>query len=414
MRCGWDRGVGAGELQPMTEARMEINVMAMVTGAGMTDWLRDHGLRVGLIVGAILAAVWVVGWFAKWLQARLSKGGGDESEHKMALLLTNVTRWVLTVTVVLVGFVLILTSFGVHTGPILDRIQDWAMANGIQLAFTLVIAYVALRLTGFVSTRLVAILQRDKSNIESCKRVETLGSVVSLVMRTGILIVAIIMALGAVGVEIAPVIAAAGIIGLAVGFGAQNLVQDVISGFFILLEDQVRVGDVVQLDGRGGLVERITLRTIILRDLAGNVHYVRNGKIDVVTNMTKEYSRYVFDVGVAYRENVDEVIEVLKQIDAELRADPEFKDDILQPIEVLGLDQFADSALIIKARTTTKPIKQWRVGREFNRRLKMKFDELGIEIPFPHLTLYPGQDKKGGSPPLHLRVDGKLSGLAGK
>jgi small conductance mechanosensitive channel len=249
-----------------------------------------------------------------------------------------------------------------------------------------------------------SLLKRGKADLESQKRAETLSSVVRWILQTGILIVATMMVLGAIGVEIGPIIAAAGIVGLAIGFGAQNLVQDVISGFFILLEDQVRVGDVVQLNDKGGLVERITLRTTILRDLAGNVHYVRNGKIDIVTNMTKDYSRYVFDVGVSYRENVDEVIGVLKEVDAGLRADPAFKDDILQPIEVMGLDKFGDSALIIKARTTTKPIQQWRVGREFNRRLKMKFDELGIEIPFPHLTLYPGQDKKGGAPALRLDV----------
>jgi small-conductance mechanosensitive channel len=209
------------------------------------------------------------------------------------------------------------------------------------------------------------------------------------------------------GVEIGPILAAAGIVGLAVGFGAQSLVKDVISGFFILLEDQIRVGDVVQVSGKGGLVERINLKTTILRDLAGNVHYVPNGNIDVVTNMTKEYSRYVFDIGVAYREDVDEVVEVIREIDGELRNDPAFKDDIIEPIEVLGLDQFADSALIIKARTTTKPIKQWYVAREFNRRLKKKFDERNIEIPFPHITLYMGQDKKGQSAPLHVAVEGK-------
>jgi len=168
------------------------------------------------------------------------------------------------------------------------------------------------------------------------------------------------------------------------------MVKDVISSFFILLDDQIRVGDVVQIAGKGSLVENINLRMTILRDLAGNVHYVRNGEIDVVTNMTKEYSRYVFDVGVAYREDVDEVIEVIKQVDEDLRNDPQFKDDILEPVEILGLDQFADSAIIIKARTKTKPIKQWAVGREFNKRLKQLFDEKDIEIPFPHITLYMG------------------------
>jgi small conductance mechanosensitive channel len=385
---------------------METNLLALNGGNAAVNWAQQHALQVGVIVAVTVIAWLAVGWLTTWLQRRLLGDKTDDSAHKLARTLAKVTSWVINVAIVLVAAVLILREFGVHTDPILVRVREWVMGNGIQLVFTLVVAYVALRFSGFVSTRVLSLLQRDKTDPEACKRADTLSAVVNWVLRTGILIVAIIMSLGAIGVEIAPIIAAAGIVGLAVGFGAQNLVQDVISGFFILLEDQVRVGDVVQLNDKGGLVERITLRTIVLRDLAGSVHYVRNGKIDIVTNMTKDYSRYVFDVGVAYRENVDEVIEVLKQIDTELRADPDFKDDILQPIEVLGLDKFADSALIIKARTTTKPIKQWRVGREFNRRLKMKFDELGIEIPFPHLTLYPGQDKKGGSPALRLEVEG--------
>jgi small conductance mechanosensitive channel len=218
--------------------------------------------------------------------------------------------------------------------------------------------------------------------------------------------VAAVMLLGQVGVQIGPILAAAGVVGLAVGFGAQNLVQDVISGFFLLLEDQVRVGDVVQLNDRSGLVEKITLRMIILRDFNGNVHYVRNGRVDVVTNMTKEYSRYVFEIGVAYREDTDEVTKVIEAVSKELQGDPAFKDDILAPVEVVGVDKFADSAVVIKARIQTKPIKQWRVGREFNRRLKKKFDELGIEIPFPHVTLYPGKDKKGDSPTLKVELQG--------
>jgi len=151
----------------------------------------------------------------------------------------------------------------------------------------------------------------------------------------------------------------------------------------------------------------INLKMTILRDWSGNVHYIPNGTIDVVTNMTKDFSRYMFEIGVAYRENVDEVIDVIKEVDKELRNDPDFKEDILEPIEIFGLDKFADSALIIKARTTTKPLKQWRIGREFNRRLKKKFDEEDIEIPFPHTTLYIGQDKKGDAAPLRITMDEK-------
>jgi small-conductance mechanosensitive channel len=211
------------------------------------------------------------------------------------------------------------------------------------------------------------------------------------------------MILAELDIQIGPVLAAAGVVRLAVGFGAQHLVQDVISGFFILLDDEIRVGDMVQIADKSGSVERLNLRMVVLRDLSGNVHYVRNGKIDVVTNMTKDYSRYVFDIGVAYREDVDEVIKVIQQVDEELRNDPAFGPDILEPMEILGLDQFAESAIIIKART--KPIKQWNVAREFNRRLKKTFDEKDIEIPFPHVTLYMGQDKTGEAAPLNVALD---------
>ena len=279
---------------------------------------------------------------------------------------------------------------------------NWLFTSGLHILLVLILTMIALRAAKVLSTRLISVVVRQKEDPEFQKRTQTLGSIIRYVLIIAILIVAAMTVLKELGIEIGPVLAAAGIVGLAVGFGAQSLVKDVISGFFILLEDQIRVGDVVQIAGKGGLVEKINLKTTILRDLAGNVHYVPNGHIDVVTNMTKDFSRYVFDIGVAYREDVDEVIEVIKEVDEELRSDPDFKDDIVEPIEVLGLDQFAESAVIIRARTTTKPIKQWRVGREFNRRLKKKFDERNIEIPFPHVTLYMGQDKNGQSPPLRI------------
>jgi small conductance mechanosensitive channel len=282
----------------------------------------------------------------------------------------------------------------------------WLATDGLAIFFTLILALVALRLARVVATRLTSLLTRGKQDSESQKRADTLAGVIRWILRITIYIVAGMMVLKKLGLEIGPIIAAAGIVGLAVGFGAQNLVQDVISGFFILLEDQVRVGDVVSLNDKGGLVERITLRMIVLRDLAGNVHYVRNGQISVITNMTKEYSHYVFDIGVAYRENVDEVIQAVKAVDEDIRKDKAYQNDILAPLEVLGLDKFDSSAVVIKARIKTKPIQQWRIGREFNRRMKMKFDELGIEIPFPHITLYPGKDKQGESPSFVLQNEG--------
>ncbi|MEW6052659.1 MAG: mechanosensitive ion channel family protein [Nitrospirota bacterium] len=289
----------------------------------------------------------------------------------------------------------------------IQKLSEWFMTSGLKIVFILFLAALALKTKKMISTRLLKVLTRQTDDLEVQKRTQTLGSIVRYTLNILILVIATMMIMKEVGIEIGPLLAAAGIAGLAIGFGAQNLVKDVISGFFILLEDQIRVGDVIQIAGKSGLVEKMNLKTTILRDLAGNVHYVPNGQIDVVTNMTKDFSRYVFDIGVAYREDVDEVIGVIKEVDEELRNDPEYKDDILEPIEILGLDQFADSAVVIKARTTTLPIKQWRIGREFNRRLKMKFDERNIEIPFPHMTLYMGQDKEGKAPPLQVFMRGK-------
>lgn len=288
----------------------------------------------------------------------------------------------------------------------LNTVGNWVLTSGVTIVFISVLAVIALKGARIVSRRMVVMVSANKTDPEVLKRSETLGSVIRYVLTVVILVVAAMMVLKEFGIDIGPVIAAAGVVGLAVGFGAQNLVQDVISGFFILLEDQIRVGDVVDVAGKTGVVEKVNLRMTILRDLQGSVHFIRNGHIDVVTNMTKEYSFYLFEIGVAYREDIDEVIEVVREIDEELRNDPEYRDDILEPLEVLGLDKFGDSAIVIKARTKTMPIKQWRVGREFNRRMKKKFDEKNIEIPFPHVTLYIGKDKEGKSPPLDVFLEG--------
>jgi small conductance mechanosensitive channel len=282
-----------------------------------------------------------------------------------------------------------------------NKFTVWLASSGLHILLILILSFVAIRLAKSAINRGYARAGRDKDE-EQKKRLDTLSSV-SVVIATVVLAgVGLFVILGEFGVSIGPILTAAGVLGLAVGFGAQHLVQDVINGFFLLFDDQIRVGDVVSIGDKGGLVEKVSLRLTVLRDLAGNVHYIRNGQISTVTNMTKEYSRYVFDIGVAYREDVDQVIEVIKEIDEGMRNDEYFGQSILEPIEILGLDKFADSAVIVRARTKTKPIKQWETGREFNRRLKKRFDELGIEIPFPHQTVYFGEDKQGQAPPLRL------------
>ena len=286
----------------------------------------------------------------------------------------------------------------------LEEVGTWALTSGLQIFLVIVVMMIVLRVMRVAVNNTIGRVG-GKDDPERLKRTETLKSTINSLVNIVLFAIALVIILGQLGIAIGPILAAAGVLGLAIGFGAQSLVKDLINGFFILLDDQIRVGDVVQIAGKGGLVEKVTLRLVVLRDLAGNVHFVRNGSIDVVTNMTKDYSRYVFDIGVAYREDVDEVISVIRAVDAELRGDPAFGESILEPIEILGLDEFAESAIIIKARTKTRPIKQWEIGREFNRRLKHAFDQRGIEIPFPHVTLYMGQDKTGSAPALRLQSE---------
>ena len=285
---------------------------------------------------------------------------------------------------------------------ILDRSFDWLSTSGIRvvlIATTMIVAFSLLQRGMAKLRRLYEGALPDPAEIQ---RASTLTQIVRDVARIAIFFVGVMMILSEMGIDLKPMLAAAGLGGLAIGFGAQSLVKDVISGFFILLENSIRVGDVVEVAGVSGLVEQIELRSIRLRDLAGNVHVVPNGVIDKVKNMTKDYSYYVFDVGVAYREDVDEVMVTLKSIADELQADPAFKDDILDPLEMLGVDQFAHSAVIIKCRVKTQPIKQWRIGREMNRRIKKTFDAKGIEIPFPHQTIYWGEAKQGTPPTLYV------------
>ena len=367
-------------------------------------WVIQHGLTVVVITAVTLIVLKAAAVLNRRMFARLFKDKKDEDSQKLARTTTRSSHWLITGGILAVALSFLLREVGVNTDRVLELAFAWLLTNGLGIAIIVGITFVALEGSGILAGRLVAFLNRGKLDTESQKRADTLTSVTRWVMRTGILLLASVMLLGQLGVQIGPIIAAAGVVGVAVGFGAQNLVQDVISGFFLLLEDQVRVGDVVQLNNKSGLVEKITLRMIILRDFSGSVHYVRNGKIDVVTNMTKEYSYYVLEIGVSYREDPDQVASVIEAVGKDLQDDPLFKEHILAPVEVVGLDKFDDSAIVIKARIKTKPIKQWYVGREFNRRLKKKFQELDIEIPYPHLTLYPGKDKSGDSPALKLEI----------
>lgn len=281
-----------------------------------------------------------------------------------------------------------LTPFLVSTGT-----------SALRIGLILIAGYVCARFLRLGLTHLQATLVRAGERTETVpgqaqKRVTTLIGLlrtIGLVLLWGVVLV---IALDQVGLDVTPILAGAGIVGLAVGFGAQNIVRDLISGFFMVLEDQVRVGDVAIVNGTGGLVEAITFRTIVLRDLAGVVHVFPNGTINTLSNMTKGWSGYVIDMGVAYKEDTDHVADIMRRVAEEMRQDAEWGYRILEPIEIFGVDEFADSAVVIKARLKTHPIQQWNVGREYRRRLKKAFDAEGIEIPFPHLSIYTGEVSK--------------------
>lgn len=291
---------------------------------------------------------------------------------------------------------------------------EWSMTNLPKILMTLLLMFITLFIFKFFIKRVRKVMLArtmkayEDSSAEKEKRVNTLLDIVKQTGKVIIYVIFAMMILKSIGLDIAPILAGAGILGLAVGFGAQELVRDIISGFFMLLENQIRTGDVAIINGTGGLVEHIELRTVTLRDFAGVTHVFQNGKIDSLANMTKEWSAYVFEVGVAYKENTDKVIAVLKELDEEMRKDENFKDLIIEPLEVFGVDKFGDSAVIIKARYKTRPIQQWVVGREFNRRIKYAFDERGIEIPFPHQTIYWGEEIS----PLRLKIEDQLKGQA--
>lgn len=275
-------------------------------------------------------------------------------------------------------------------------------APALHVLLILLMAWVALIVANRGIRKLRHIIEQRNDNPDNRNRIRTLGRVFRHIANVAISLVAGMLVLSELGISIAPILATAGVAGIALGFGAQSLVKDYFNGFFLLIEDQLRQGDVVVIADKGGLVEEITLRYVRLRDYDGNVHFVPNGAIGTVTNRSRDFAYAVIDAGVAYRENVDAALESMRQVGDALRADPVFGARILDPIEVVGVENWADSAVILRCRLRVRPLEQWNVRREFLRRLKHAFDECGIEIPFPHLTLYAGQNKDGSAPPLRI------------
>ena len=269
-------------------------------------------------------------------------------------------------------------------------LQAWIGANSvhaIRILAILVVAFVVLRFIRAFVPRLREHIAGRQESIEDAKRIQTLLRVAHYLLTASTLAVAVLLVLGEVGISLAPILGAAGVVGIAVGFGAQTLVKDYVSGFLLLLENQIRVGDAVEISGKSGVVEEVTLRFIRLRDFGGNVHFIPNNTIGVITNSSLGFAYAVLDVGIAYGSDIEVSMQVMRDVDESMREDANFSGKILKPIEIAGVDQWADSSVMIKARIQVKPLEQWHVRREYLKRLKIAFDAKGVEIPFPHVKL---------------------------
>ena len=270
-----------------------------------------------------------------------------------------------------------------------QQVSHWLTTNGARLLLLVLLAFAANRFAASVIRRAELEISEgsDFRAEERRKRAQTLGATARRFFAILIWSAAALMALRELDVDITPVLTGAGIVGLAVGFGAQTLVKDIISGLFLIAEDQVRIGDVVQINGIGGAVEQINLRTIVLRDVEGVVHAISNGEIRTLSNKSKDFSYYVIDIGVGYDDDTDRIVEVVRETARELMEDPAFAASILEPVEVLGVDAFKPTEVTLRFRIKTLPLKQWDVGRELRRRIKKAFDAHGIRIPVPQMEI---------------------------
>ncbi|HSO59547.1 MAG TPA: mechanosensitive ion channel domain-containing protein [Desulfobacterales bacterium] len=421
----WIRGVDLPSARRRTAIRSARRCLAAVwhiiaivylSGLFIVWWQHIAGGLIYLVRSTLLTALVV---FAAWLLVHGLRRAvesaltvGEERDRLFPSLKHRAKSYVTPVLIIIRGAVALIAILSVMEAWKLDayRWLTTPVGRHILSVFLSIVLVVGIAVTiwevvNIATERYLAETEKSGKTPGRSARTRTLLPLMRKALLMVLSIIVVLIVLSEIGVHIGPLLAGAGILGLAVGFGAQKLVQDIITGVFILMEDAVAVGDVVKVAGIGGLVEDLSIRSIRLRDLSGNVHTIPFSSVDTVTNMTKLYSYYLIDIAVAYREDTDQVADVCRAIVDGLRADPEFGPDILEPLEVLGVDQFADSAVIIKARIKTRPIKQWTVGREFNRRMKKRFDELGIEIPFPHRTLYFGAGKDGSAPPLNMALD---------
>ncbi len=356
----------------------------------------DYPAWFAITTAAVVTAA--VAYLVANLVARVASAGmrgmvGSADEHAR-LTVTRAARLVRTVVFVLLALLLIFpalelvglkTRVGLHP----EALASWLLESGLRIGVVLLVAFLILRIVSTVTTRFEGEIERAEGveSLERLRRVRTLGTLIRSTLGTLVSVIALLMILREMKLDITPILTGAGIVGLALGFGAQSMVKDVISGFFLILENQVRVGDVAAINGVGGAVEAISLRTIVLRDGSGTVHVFPNGSITTLSNRSKDFSFYEIDLGLPYDEDVDRVTALLKSIGAGLEADPKFAPWILAPIEVFGVDSFGEAQITVKLRIKTRPLRQWDVGRELRGRIIRRFKEEEIQLSKPPVML---------------------------
>lgn len=280
-----------------------------------------------------------------------------------------------------------------------DLLMLWLISHGLRIIIIAIGAIILNTILSRLITSAVRISIVPDKNFpadEERKREDTLIRIFKGALRIVIIVMAALMIMHEFGIEIGPILAGAGIVGLALGFGGQYLIRDIITGLFIFLENQYRIGDVISVNDIGGAVEDISLRKTILRDMNGTVHYIPHGEIKIVSNLSRKYARINLDIGISYNADLDKVIKVINKTGNELAEDPLYKSSIITPPQFLRVESFEDSAIIVKVLGDTQPLKQWELSGEFRKRIKIAFDKEGIEIPFPQRVIHNISSVKDG------------------
>ncbi len=285
----------------------------------------------------------------------------------------------------------------------------WALTHGVRILLILIGMWVLIGIAKLIGKRVIQVTSDDDPTTENERerRAKTLVNIFNLTVRVVVIVFGAISIIKELGFDIGPVLAGAGIIGLAFGFGSQSLVKDIVSGFFLIMENQIRVGDVVKIGDISGLVEKITLRIVVLRDIEGIMHVIPNGEIKTLSNMTYGWSRAVVTVSVAYHEDIDRIMEILKTLAMEIYNDEKYRKVIQEEPTIWGIDSMGESAVNVKVLFKTEALTQWEIARVFRLKVKSEFDRLGIEIPFPQRTIHIKQESNKRSDPENNNSDNR-------